>query len=140
MELCVEAIDCDKLLWECKLWSMDKPLDKIIIGGNKKVWRLDGPDGLIALIMKKINRVWFDQARISLVKCLVKEDSGATHYLTVTLEKLIKEREMQMLQAEQEEQMMQKMGGMSINKAPPPREEEDDDEELTRMVNEYLIV
>ncbi len=141
MEICIQAIDCDRLLWECQLWSVDKPLDKMVIGGNKKVWRLDGPDGLIALIMKKINRVWPDIGAITLASCRVKEDSGATHYLSETITTLLVKRQMEMLQAEEEEQMMQKMEGMSINRrAPKVVEEDEEDEELTKMMNEYLIV
>jgi hypothetical protein len=92
MELFVHAEDCDRLLWECRLWAGDKPLDTVTIGGDSKVWRLDKEDGLIALIMAKVESVWPYHNKITLGKCTVKGDPEAARYISMHLIRLLEER------------------------------------------------
>lgn len=92
MELFVHAEDCERLLWECRIWSGDKPLDRVTVGGNSKVGFLDGDDGLVALIMAKVEFLWPHHNKITLGRCTVKGDPESARYIAQCLIRLLEER------------------------------------------------
>lgn len=87
IELHIEAKDHNKKhkLWEARLNDGDEIYN---VGGGVLVPLLDGEDGLITLIVRKIRSVWPTE-EVRVTKCHIPQEAHTAKYLMETVNRLL---------------------------------------------------